>query len=85
MTTKRNRSLTISLDLFTAETIVKLDADLSAPDNGDDEFRAESDLADSEMLDGLCEEAIIGGKRSDWQTDRNEVILLAKAMMKIVA
>lgn len=87
MATKRNPALTISLDLFDAELIVRLDKNLrlSATNPNPDCNDAESDLADSEMLNDLIAAAIIGGKRSDWATDSNEVLLLAKAMMKIVA
>ena len=83
----RNHRLTISLGFFEAEKIVELDKSLrlSAQDENPDANQAESDLADSEWLAGLCEEAIIGGTRSDAFTDHNEVILLAKAMMKIAS
>jgi hypothetical protein len=87
MTAKRNLSLTISLDLFDAEQIVRLDKSLrlSAKNPNPDTNDAESDLADSEHLFDLVNRAIIGGKRSDWATDRDEVVRLAQGMMNVIA
>jgi hypothetical protein len=87
MTAKRNHSLTISLDLFDAEMIVRLDKNLrmSAKNPNPDCNDAESDMIDSEMLNDLISAAIIGGKHSDFDTDRNEVIRLAQGMMNVIA
>ena len=69
MAPKRNPHLDISLDFFEAEMIVRL------ADSNDN----------PEILSQFCWTAIIGGKRSDWETDKAEVIRLARAMVKIAS